>query len=360
MIANNIHIKLLGTISLGIGLVVILFISSEKQLHQNNAFTRSYPPHPVIKLYDLDLGYNSYYIAGTDHNEIYLGNSTAPWHLLKVNISSKDTLHIELAPTNKQLRYRSLKVYVSPPFFFVMDGTMPFILRGKVGEWKARPWIEQTAYFNKALPLDSTKILIRTISSTTHQSTLGIIEHFKSPNLILDTSLLRQHIDGVFDVDGILIKNGYGPEVGYVFFYKNQFMIMDSHLKNVSRQRTIDTVEQAQIRVGNQNKKGQISMSAPPLTINKFACIAGRFVLIQSDRLGKNENKAMLDQASIIDVYNYKEGIYAFSFYLYHIAGHKPRAFEIIGNHMVALVGDQLSIYRTIEPFFENLNIIEH
>ena len=66
MIANNSYIKIFGTMGLSIGLMVILFLSSEQEVHRNNAFIRRYPPHPITKLYDLDVIHNSYYIAGFD------------------------------------------------------------------------------------------------------------------------------------------------------------------------------------------------------------------------------------------------------------------------------------------------------
>ena len=41
--------KILGTSSLGMGLVIVLFLSSERQVHRNNAFTRRIPPHAITK-----------------------------------------------------------------------------------------------------------------------------------------------------------------------------------------------------------------------------------------------------------------------------------------------------------------------
>lgn len=349
---RKVYLKLLGIISLSIGLVIILFLLSEKQVHRNNAFTRRFPPHPVIKEYDLDLGYNSYYIAGFENNLLYLGNSTAPWHLLQVNLRTRDTTHIRLEPQNKELQFRSLKVEVLPPYFFVMEGTMPFILRGKIGVWKANSWMEGKAYFNRALPIDSTKIFIRSTSSITHRSTLGTIENTNGFEVRLDTMLLQQQLDGVFDVDGIMVRNEITSEMGYVYYYRNQFITMDSEMQQISRQRTIDTVRYAQIQVAAANSKGQVQMKAPPLTVNKTAYMSDNLMLIQSDRLGRNEIKEMGDQASIIDVYNYRKGTYEFSFYLYDIDNHKAREFNLHENRVVALIANKVSVYQTVDPYF--------
>jgi hypothetical protein len=345
---NTVYMKLMGTISLGIGLVLLLFLMSERQVHRNNAFTRRYPPHPIVKQYDLDIGYNSYYIAGMHQNQLYLGNSTAPWHLLQIDLKKKDTAHIKLTPKDKGMEYRSIKIHVDPPHFFVMDGLAPFVLRGRVGQWIGEPWMRDRAYFNKAIPLDSNSLVIRTRSARTQEFTLGTIKKMDSFQVKLYPSLLQKQIDGVFDVDGILLKDMQDDQTAYVYYYRNQFMVMDPLPSNPRRQRTIDTVQWAQIQIADKNRKGRIQMKAPPLKVNKSAAMNHDLMLIQSDRLGRNEDKAMLDQTSIIDVYNHRKGTYEFSFYLYDIKNNKVREFAIHQNLMVALIGPYLSVYGNV------------
>lgn len=350
---NRVLFKLLGTASLSIGAVIIVFLFSEQQVHRNNAFTRRYPPHPVVKTYNLDIGYNSYYVAGWDTDFLYLGNSTAPWHLLRVDLGTRDTVHIRMEPLNKDQRYRSLETRVLPPYFYIMDGTMPFILRGTIGDWKAAPWMEETAFFNRAIPIDSNHMFIRTISSQTQRSALGIIQQTDSFYIRLDTTLLETRLDGIFDVDGMLVQSGDGMYLGYLYFYRNIFIVLDSKMENPKNQRTIDTVEQGQIQVAEANSHDQIQLQAPPLIVNRSGAMDGNLFLVQSDRLGRNESKSMLDQASIIDVYNHQRGTYEFSFYLYHIRKNKVREFAIRGAYVIALIGDQLSVYRTGKAYFD-------
>jgi len=345
-------VKLLGTSSLGMGLVILLFLTSEQQVHRNNAFTRRYPPHPVIKQYDLDIGYNSYYIAGFDNDLLYLGNRTAPWHLLQVHLETQDTVHIRMEPTDPKLRYRSLETKVLPPYFFVMDGILPFILRGQTKDWKAHTWLEGLAYFTKAIPIDSNRVFIRTISANTQKSTLGLIEKNNRFQIHLDTTLLETQIDGIFDVDGTMVQSKEGSTIGYVYYYRNQYMTMNLEMKNLTRMRTIDTVRTAQISPAEKNKRGQVTLKSPPLFINKSAYMSQNLLLIASDRLGKNESEKMLEKATIIDVYHYGKGTYEFSFYLYHIKEHKAREFAVHRGHLIALIDTQVSVYQTREPFF--------
>jgi len=353
MIANNSYIKIFGTMGLSIGLMVILFLSSEQEVHRNNAFIRRYPPHPITKLYDLDVGHNSYYIAGFDRDLLYLGNRSAPWHLLQVNMRTKDTLPIRLTPSSNGLRYRSIHTSVFPPYFFVMDGTMPFILRGRLGEWKAHAWMEGAAFFDRAVPVDSHLMFIRTISSKTQKSTLGIIKKTTGFQVALDTTLLEAQIDGIFDVDGTMVLSKETATMGYVYYYRNQFMTMNLEMKGLHRHRTIDTVETAQISLAEPNLKGDVSMKSPPLFINKATCMSRNLLLIVSDRLGKNESEEMLDEATIVDAYDYLKGSYEYSFYIYDIKKHKVREFAVHEGYLVALLDTQISVYETLEPYFD-------
>lgn len=343
--------KILGTTSLGMGLVIVLFLSSERQVHRNNAFTRRYPPHPVIKKYGLNLGFNSYYVSGFDKNVVYLGNTTAPLHLLKINLITRDTNHVKLKLLDRKFPYRAVKVGVFPPYFFVMDGTTSIILRGKLGKWKAVDWMDGIAYFNKAIPIDSNKIFIQTVMAKTQKSTLGLLEKAESSEVRLDTSLLEAQIDGVFDVDGTMLLSGQQEHLGYVYRYRNQFLILDPELNILQKRRTIDTVETAQIKVSNLPIKGKVQMSAPPLTINRKSALYHNLIFIQSERLGRNEDSAMLNQASIIDVYDWIRGSYEFSFYLYHSKREKLHDMFIRENMLIALIDDHLITYKLGDHF---------
>ncbi|SDQ62254.1 MULTISPECIES: hypothetical protein [Flagellimonas] len=349
---KKVYIKLLGTLSTAVGVMIVLFLSSEQQVHYNNAFSRRYPPHPIIKKYYMDLGFNSYYIAGADKNNLYLGNSTAPWHLLQVDLNTKDTFHLKLIPQNRDLSYRSLQIKVLSPYFFVMDGTIPFILRGRLGEWRADPWMYGRAYFSKALPIDSNRIMIRTISTQTQRATLGMITREQGVSVHLDTTILKPSIDGIMDVDGELNYAHDTNMAGYLHFYTNEFLVMDNTLSQIIRRTTIDTTKWAQIRLAKKSREQGVQISAPPVIISNTGAIADDLMFINSDRLGKNEPNNNLEEIAIIDVYNWKKGTYEFSFSLNHTKKEKLREFDIVGNRLVSMQGNKLGIYHMVEKYF--------
>ncbi|NDV43096.1 hypothetical protein [Flagellimonas sediminis] len=344
--------KLLGTTSLGMGLVIVLFLSSERQVHRNNVFTRRYPHHPIKKLYDLPIGFDSYYIAGVDNDILFLGNTTAPLHLLRINIKTGDTSHINLNLPTRNLPFKAVTVQVYPPYFYVMDGTIPCIFKGILGDWNAKLWMKDKAYFTKAFPLDTSKIYINTINSDTRLATLGILEKRWDFRVSLHPEILEKQIDGMFDVDGTMVVSQDGKTLGFVYYYRNQFMVMDSMLGLLGRQETIDTVKIAHIELSRANKKGQVKMKAPPLKINHTAALYNDLMLINSPRLDKYEDPRMLDEAAIIDVYNWKERTYDFSFYLYRIEQKKLKEFRVYDKYLLALLGDMFSVYSLDEGQF--------
>jgi len=337
--------KIIGVVCLVIGSVVLLFLLSEKEVHRNNAFTRRFPPHPILKKRDFELGHNSYYIAGLDRDILYLGNPTTPLYLLKINLSSKDTAQIKIDIKERNLPFRNIKFRLYPPYFFMLDGTVPCIFRGRINEWIARPWSLDSVFFDVAIPVDSQRLIIRSFDGNSHSTILGIIDKDTSTSVSLKHGILEKQIDGVFDVDGILTYTTEPNLLSYVYYYRNEYIIMDSDLTVLKRQQTLDTVHKAHLQVAPSKQGAVTEMQAPPLIVNNNSSLDGDLIYINSNRLGKYEDDNMLDQASIIDVYNWKNDIYIYSFYLYKERSENINEIKVSNNTLYVLVGNRLSTY---------------
>lgn len=347
------HIRLVIITLSSILSVILLFHVSETEVHTNNSFTRRFPHHPVSKKYDLPVNYNSYYISGYHNDTLYLGNTTAPLHLLSINLKTKKVTEVQVEIEHSDLPFYTVSVKIVYPYFFVMDGTLPHIFRGDVRNWKAKSWSKDEAYFSHAIPIDSNKLLIKSTSAKTNESILGLLEKEDSISLNLHSELLEKQIDGVFDVDGQMAVSQNLKSLGYIYYYRNQFLVMNSNLQLLSRNRTIDTVTLASIRISDRNDKGMVQMKAPPIQINKSSAIKGDLMMINSDRLGKYEEAEMRNQAAIIDVYNWRRNSYEFSFYLYNIENKKMREFNVYDAYLVALIGNSLSVYELKKSSFD-------
>jgi len=354
MKTKNLIIALLVCTIFSISLVTVLFALSEDSIQRNNSFLRRYPHHPATKQQVLDIKYNSYYIAGVTKDRIYLGNSTAPLHLLSLNKELKDTIHIQLnIKDHEQYAFGSVKIDIRPPYFYLSDGTVPIIYRGKLGEWNAEPLMQGSAFFSQIKTIAEKDFIIRARSSASNENVLGKISIQDSTRVKLFPSLLEKQIDGVFDTDGMLLYNEELRKSIYVYFYRNEIIVADTSLNLVNRQRTIDTVSMAQLEIAKVKSKNKHTLRPKALLVNKRASTSGNYLFIHSDRLGKYEAEEMLGQASIIDVYDLTKNTYKLSFYLYNQQGEKMREFQLFDHFLIALMGNYIVTYKLKPDYFK-------
>lgn len=355
MIRKKTYTSLFICMVCGIGLMFLLFSLSEHKLHRDNSFTRRFAGHPAIKAKQLDMAYNSYYIAGADQGKIYLGNSIAPFHLVTLDTALQNKETIRLSLDQDSLPYKSIQLRVIPPHFFLMDGMMPYIFRGNTTDWKAQSVMNKPVYFSQVEPIDSVSLVISGLSGKTKENVLGKISLSETDKVDISHDLLQKQIDGIFDTDGILLYNRQLQKLVYTYYYRNQFIVADTNLQLNHLGKTIDTISQAQIKVGTIASKNQLKMAAPALTVNKNSATYGNYLFVNSKLIGKHEPINVWKHASIIDVYNLVENTYEFSFYVYNIKKDKLRSFRVLQDKFIGLIGNHIVTYQLDTSRFKNL-----
>lgn len=332
--------------------IITLFVISEEIMHKRNNFVRRFPNHAQPEYNKLDLGLNSYYFAGHDDKTIYLGNYKAPAYvaIVDTSLNIKDSLRIQ--PDQPNLPFKDIKISVIPPYFFITDGTIPAVFKGNISNWKAKRQTGQIPYFTAIEAMDSLNIALRLTSLKKMRHTLAIYNLPQQKVLIQDTTLFKKQVEGIFDADGMLQYNQQNQQIHYILFYRNQFLTTDRNLNLISKGKTIDTIETANIKV-SVTTKGDKEMRAPPILINKTCSIYKNLLFIKSDRIGKYEGKNMYSQASIIDVYNLNNNTYVGSQYIYDIKKAKLRHFKIIQNKLYGLYGSYLAVVNISDKITE-------
>lgn len=325
--------------------VVILYVVSEDIMHNRNTFIRRFDSHAQVEYNTYDLGLNSYYFTGIQNDTIYLGNVTTPLYVTRIDTGFRTKKRIKIELSQPDLSFHDIHIKVSPPFFWVTDGTVPCIFTGKVKDWKAQNHKGSLPFFTLADPIDSLTIALRLTSLTKKQNTLAVYSLDKGKILSQNTSLLDKQIDGIFDTDGMLIFNDKLKFVHYIYYYRNEFLTAGNKMQLIKKGKTIDTVSKAEIKVA-QLSQGDNQMSKPPLIINKAAAVYGNLLFIKSERIGRFEDEKMLQDASILDVYNLKDGSYVSSMYLYHVKGKEMTRFKVIKNRVYAISGRYLSVVK--------------
>lgn len=342
--------RLIGLLSLitisSFCVVSVLFMLSENVIHYYNKLTRRFPHSPVSKETSLDLKLNSFYFAGVDSLHIYLGNITAP---LMVTTLNTDLININskmIDLNRKDLPFRGVKISVRSPFFFVTDGTVPCVFRGKTSDWKAVLIHSNGEYFGTALALDSAAIAVETYSKTTGDKILGVISIGKQGRTILNPEILQKQFDGVFDTDGQLLYSEGIDKIIYLYAYRNQFTIADRNLKITSRGTTIDTITQAKLNIAKDTKHQQRQFSSPPQFVNKSSSVYKNLLFVNSAVPGKYEDDRMWKRSSIIDVYDFEAKSYLLSFTIQNFEGHKMKSFIVYNDKIYVLIGNKIDCYK--------------
>ncbi len=337
---------------IGVSVITLFFVLSEEKMHRNNAFQRRYPHHPANEVKKFDLKYNSYYLAGITEDSIYLGNTTAPLHLLATDRQLSDTIYRKIKIPSTPVPFKALIANVTNSFLYLIDGTVPIILRGKVKNLKADVWLKPTQQFIETLSITDTAMVVRTFDRISTKNILGLMKFKDSIHLKNYPEILTAYADPFFDTDGILLYNEHLKKIIYVYYYRNEFVLINPNLTVDYIGKTIDTISLAQLDIRTIKSRNEKKFGKNPIVVNSLASTSEEFLFIASDRLGKYEEDIRKD-ATIIDVYNLVTQEYSFSFYLYHIALGKLKEFKVEELRLYAIIDHYLIEYELKKSNFK-------
>lgn len=328
-----------------------LFLLSEHESHRNNGFIRTYPHSPVTTKRGWELPYNSYYIAGITKDTVFLGNLVAPSHLLRVVLDRMEleTVDVSLLQSGS-IPFTAPKIEVRPPYFYVYDGNVPVVFRGLTSEWQGALYWKGRDPFLQFQTVAADTLLVSGLHQ--NQSTIGLLGS-GTPAFPVLPSLLKKQTSDVFDTDGMLHYNEDLRQLVYVYYYRNKFVVSNLSQTDYYEGKTIDTLAQPQLKIAYDDAGRTRSFAEPPTFVQLQACTSGRYLFIKSNRLGRYESSEMLDDASIIDVYDLEQQTYAFSFYLYDYEGEKVKSFRVQGDKLIGLTDRHLVVYQLQEPRFD-------
>lgn len=329
--------------------IVGLYLFSERTMQKENPFIRRYPQHPVSLHKTLDLKFNSYYFAGYSDGLLYLGNYTDPLSIIGIDSELKIKMVKKIEFKNKSLPFRMVKIAVCGSNFYLMDGTVPCIFKGKITDWKITKELKNVPHFTLSVPIDSTSFAIRSLKGKNASHVLGVFSPGSNPETKYNTNLLHQQMDGVFDTDGILAVSEKERKMIYLYYYRNEFVVADKNANQLFRGHTIDTVSHAAIKVSYLKEGLERAMSAPPLIVNKRAALQGNILFVESKIPGRFEPQNIWKQAVIIDVYNIKKNSYVMSFALYKMGAKKLSSFFASNTHFYVISENELAVYTISE-----------
>lgn len=332
-------------------LVIVMFFKSEHIIKQENNFTRRFLMHPVLKIKSMNLDNDSFYFAGAKNEELYLANRSLPQNILAIDSLLNKVKHTKIDLELGKYPYKKIEIKVKDHSYYIYDGNVPIILKGKLGDAQNKVISLNDAFFNQLEIIDSNKIAIRTLSSKTNNLTLGtiFINYNVKNQVTLHPDILEKQLDGFFDSDGYLSSDPKTSTVSYIYSYRNQFLVMNHSMQLIHRWRTIDTTKIAQIKVSPLSN-GKSKMSKPALKVNGHAIVYRGLLFNPAQLRGKHESLNRWKESKVIDIYNTMSKEYIGSMYIDNIQNNSMSDFRVTDEHLYAIVGNQLVQYKLTQP----------
>lgn len=338
------YIKLVSVSILSVLLIVVLFLSSEEIVYKRNNFIRRFPPFPAKRDQIKELNANSYYFAGKSDSELYLGNTTAPALISAFDFSLDSSIVHRFKISDTLFNFMNIKLKVVPPYFYVIDGKVPCIFQGKLEDLKATLKTRSVPGFTKAIVIDSSTLIVRTLNKTRENLLASL--NIDNGSLHFAPNLLEKQKDGLFDTDGTLQYSPALERFVYLYYYRNEYIIADKQLHLIDRGNTIDTTTQAAIKVDYVSSKNERKFSAPPLLVNRMSTLHNNLLFVNSTLPSRYEERRMWKNANVIDVYDIITKSYLMSFYVYKVDGDKIDDMMATDTHLYVLIGSKLISYR--------------
>ncbi|GAA3931281.1 hypothetical protein GO495_15635 [Chitinophaga oryziterrae] len=309
--SNTNIIRFVSICTLCCGLLMfLLFITMGRSNATKNGFSRRFPVTKLSVAEEVDLKGNNFYIAGYTSANIYLGNRKKP---LELWVGDKN-LKLQF-PEKIKAVWQSTRLSVDSPYVYLADGISPKFFRGDLQNLKMDTFLRKSSYFTTAANISPGSFAVRAVNIVTKENMLLKIRT-DSPHVITSANTLKKQIDGIFCTDGQLKYDKTSHKLVYMYYYRNQCLVLDTNLNLIRTVRTIDTTTVAKISIAHTSDQGNATFSAPPSFVNATVCLHADRMYIRSALLGDNESPAAIDKNNLVDVYSMTDGHYIQTFYI--------------------------------------------
>jgi hypothetical protein len=337
-------VKLFICMLTGILPVFVLYLHSEDFHRNKNSFYRVFPPHVILKTNSINLGGIDGYIVGKSSNTIYLGNYVSPNDLFAIDMNLQDTqsLHL-LFPDSRKYEASLIILTIDSPYAFITDKLRSSIYRCPLVSNDSFKLIRNFQFSSsESVALSAESMILKTFQKKIRNNIFEKV-NYQHISLMDSANILEKQIDGFFCTDGSLQIDYQANRLLYMYFYRNQFICLDTNLQVVYKAKTLDTNTRSKIQV--RTVHDQEILAAPPLLVNKLASISGKSILIYSALLADNEDKDKFRDNCVIDVYESRNGSYRFSFYIPRINNSGISSFILQGKQLFTIQGNSLVRY---------------
>lgn len=329
---------------LAVATVIGLYYVSQSNISISGGFTRSFRPHCTGNWTEQQLTAEDGYFAGTDKKGVYIAHYQRPLFVEYFDASHSDQLSFPAFATRGiKIDPETGKLFIQNGRVYWTDGFHREILSADIGKTEQISIIEDSLYFNLFLPLDSSTVIARIKDPKLQQHVLVSAKPGIAPGY-QQKLVLEKQVDGVFCTDGQLLRRGNSDTLLYIYFYRNKWLLLNTHLQILSTRASIDTNTTVKIKVADVNHQYR-TLSTPDYFSNRLSFADNRFLYIQSGAVSDNETTEDFHDNSVFDVYSLEKGNYLFSFYIPLLGEKNIREFCVIQHRLYALAGRHLRCF---------------
>lgn len=348
MLTSTKHLILIvGVMASALILVSILAWSALKPINIKNGFNRNIKPNFINAVNSSEKDKEITDIIGATENTIYL-RTKSPGRILmtnyRFNTKKNILLNIDSAKKTSSFYY----TIVDSPQVSVLAGNIPCLYVSTLDSGKKTNSF-RTPLFTRAVMISPSTYAFRGFDSTIKTpDQIFMAKNFNTGEIKKENNLSERNSDAGISTDGILNFDSASNLITYVFFYKNQFLCLDTNLNLIRRCTTVDTTNLLNLKTQslvNSKKEVSYTNASPKRLINSVSCVDNGYLYNNSHLKADNETDETFQRNSIIDVYDLKNSKYLYSFYIPHYKKENMENFKIIKNKLIVLYKTQMIYY---------------
>lgn len=325
-------------------------MNSDRRNEYDNAFNRKFTAVKLNIKSSKELSDRSFAFSGKIDSVIYLNKFSDKLNLYKVDYSLKklDTIRIKYPSDFNTKAVNIYKHTLSPENYCSNLYGDILVSYGP----SSKLYMNKEFSFNLIQAISPISVIVRknytykgkqnrALSKLSLENEAREIRNYPLPDLP----------SGIFANDGRLLYDKINKRILYMFYYRGEFLSLDTNLNLIYNSKTIDTVTTARLtsRVSvykrkNSEKKSTIQTS-PPKIVNKYFTVNKKSVYILSLLKADNENKSDFKENQVVDVYDIEKGKYKYSFYIPKFNNLSLNQFQIRNNTLIGIYQNYLVNY---------------
>ncbi|WP_343702408.1 hypothetical protein [Chitinophaga sp.] len=341
---NLLLVKLLACLVFGV-IVVFTLYTLYSFSNKENGFSRDIKRGIVEQIAVKESKHDGYYLAGMCDSGIFIANYYLSEEIQRMNFGLEvvDSFKVHVSDSIK-IAWKAVKIFVEYPDVYLVEGIEPSIITCRLPNLDCFSINYSAPKFESAVPVSKSSIVMRKYSTRVNRNILAKKNAFES-STYENESLLSIQGGGNFSIDGMLRYDNGSNELAYIYYYRNEYLCLDTNLNLVRIGKTIDTIRNAQIAIDTIKGENRVTFTKPPKFVNKLSCVSDGYLYINSALKGDNESKSVFLDNSVVDVYSLAEGKYVLSFYLPNYKGHGLRDFKVHNKILTGFFGNYLIEY---------------